>query len=174
MSELINKIDAITDKIKGSVIVIGLSDESIINKMNNNNSILEIDLLNYRGKNFEGKGGKQQFLPFKSFRKRYKKKGVDYIIGDINEVKKNLVRFISDNVYINSKTTYLYGKNSDVNLVKLQRDYETYGAKVHIEYYKDNFFATIDNTKSKENIITFFYHKISDRVHYVMDILGGL
>lgn len=174
MNQFAKKIEEITDNIKGSLIVIGLSDEIILNKLKMNSEIKEIDLLNYRGKSFEVKGGKAQFLSINDFRKRYKKKGVDYVIADIKDLKKFLNKFIRNNVYVNSQTTYLYGEKKDVNISKLVRDYETYGAKVYIEYFEDKFIITIDNTKSRENIATFINRVISDRVHFILDILGGL
>ena len=98
------EIIKITRSLDGNVLGIGL-DEEMIKEIELNDKIIECDLLNSHTK------GKKKFSLFnktiniKKIRKIFKKKKVDYVVCNYDEISKYFNTFIKDNIYINNKKT---------------------------------------------------------------------
>ena len=95
-------------------------DTKILNCINNNNNIISCDILT--SKNDDTKydtKGKQKKINISSLRRKYKKKKINYIIADINEIDKYLKTFVKDSIFINQKEIiFLSDKNYDYDLIK--------------------------------------------------------
>ena len=149
------EIIKIIRSLDGNVLGIGL-DEEMIKEIELNDKIIECDLLNSHTK------GKKKFSLFnktiniKKIRKIFKKKKVDYVVCNYDEISKYFNTFIKDNIYINNKKTYYFG-NIDIELLKYK--YGRYDTTIIVKYKN---LIEIDNSKAKNNLFKDTYYRIKD------------
>ena len=122
----------IISNMSGFVLAIG-TDEKLGKKLENNELITKCDVLNgFSKNNKKGKREKIKTINIKKIRKIYKKKKVDYIICNYEQISKYLKTFIKDSVFINKTKLYFYG-DVDKNVIK---KYQRYNADISIKEYK--------------------------------------
>ena len=112
--------------------------------------------------NFSYKGEKTKKLNIKNLRKKYKKKGLNYMIVNAEDIMPYKNRFVRDSIYITKKSIYLIG-NEDVLLVM----YKRYSKQIEKIECLDGVIIKIDVSKSKNN-------KIKDFLYFVKDNLIDL
>ena len=161
--------------LSGNVLGIGV-DEKITNILDTNERIIECNLLdsiNTSSKKNKN-GQKIKKISIKKIRKIFKKKRVDYVICNIESVKKYLKTFIKDSIYINKDMLYIYGiKDKDLK-DELIHKYKRYN--VEIEEIKDNdtYILKIDNKKSKTNILKDIIYLIIDTIVNLLNAISDL
>ncbi len=170
------ELSKIVKKISGSVLAIGV-DDSLSNELNSNEKIIELDILNLykkkKGKIKNSKRIKFKKINIKKLRKIYKKKGIDYILANYEEIKKYMRYFIKDSVYLNKNTLYLYGiSNDDVKDIVLK--YKRYDVLVKTTNKNDYFIIEIDNKNSKNNKVKDILYFIYDTTILITDIIGDI
>ena len=166
MKKITQELSHIVSKIDGKVIYIGEIEEMVLEKLKTNKKIIYCDLLNTGGGGFSKKRGKNKSLNINDFKKFYKKKKLDYVIGNMNDLKRYLPKFISTSVYICHGYIYLYGENKE-ELDKIKKKYKRYKAVLDIMEYENGYLVKIDVTNSKNNYIL-------DKLYYIYDCLGVL
>lgn len=170
------KIYDVTKCVSGNVLGIGV-DEKIAQILEQNTLVLNCNLLNSYTNKANKKQTKKQRLKkirIKKLRKIFKKKKVDFIICNIEEIKRYLKTFIKDSVYINKDMLYIYNiKDEELknNLIKKYKRYNTI-----IEEIKDNdaIILKIDNKNAQTNIIKDFTYLIIDTVLKLFEIISDL
>ncbi len=163
MKELKKIIKNLDDNVLG----IGLS-EDLIKEIENNDKIINCNLLNPYIK------GKKKFSLFnktikiKKIRKIFKKKKIDYIICNYDEINNYFNTFVKDSVYINKKKIYYFG-NVDIDLLKYK--YGRYDTNIII---KNKNLVEIDNSKAKNNFLKDNYYRLKDFKDRLIELIGDI
>jgi len=158
---------------KGNVLAIGI-DDNLADAIDKNDLITNCDILNYVSSKTDYKETKQKkmkTIDIKKIRKIYKKKKIDYIICEYNQIEKYLNSFVKDSVYINSSKLYFYGNFNEQLLLK---KYKRYTNNINLIYHKKDVIIEIDNTNTKNNIFKEFFYKIIDGVSNLIEIIGDV
>ena len=170
------KIYDIAKVVSGDVLGIGV-DETISEILEQNERVLNCNLLNSFSKTENSKQEKKQRLKkirIKKIRKVFKKKKVDLIICNIDEIKKYLKTFIKDSIYINKDILYIYNIEDEELKKELIKKYKRYNVK--IEELKDNkkTILKIDNKLSKTNIFKDTFYLIIDTLIQLLNIISDI
>ena len=151
----------------GSLIGVGIKDLDIIHAIDKNKKIIMCDLLNSispDSKNIDKKRKKQKYI--KRLKKQYKKKNINNMIINTDEVEKLLKTFIRDTIYINKDTIYYFSKRKTI-LEKIEHRYNRYTKNTEIIKYEDGYILKIDTTNTK----TKFF---KDKLYYILDTLSNI
>lgn len=161
------ELQKIIKNLDGNVLGIGLT-EDLIKAIENNDKITNCNLLNpyIRGKKKFNLFNKK--IKIKKIRKIFKKKKVDYIVCNYEEINNYFNTFIKDSVYINKKKIYYYG-NIDISLLKYK--YGRYDTNIVI---KNKNLIEIDNSKAKNNFIKDTYYRIKDFKDKLVEVIGDI
>ena len=162
-----NKLKNIIKNLEGNVLGIGLN-ENLISAIEKNNRIIECNLLNSCAKGKFKKSFFNKTIKIKKIRKIFKKKKVDYIICNYDEINNYFNTFIKDSIYINKNKLYFYG-NIDVNLLKLK--YGRYNTKINLI---DKNIIEIDNSLAKNNFLKDNYYRFIDFKNHLVEIIGDI
>lgn len=170
------KIYDIAKVVSGDVLGIGV-DETISEILEQNERVLNCNLLNSFSNTQNSKQEKKQRLKkirIKKIRKVFKKKKVDFIICNIDEIKKYLKTFIKDSIYINKDILYIYNIEDEELKKELIKKYKRYNVK--IEELKDNkkTILKIDNKLSKTNIFKDTFYLIIDTTIQLLNIISDI
>lgn len=156
--------------LSGNVLGIGV-DSKITNILNNNERILECNLLDSKTETKNKSKGKTKKINIKKIRKIFKKKKVDYIICDVETIKKYLKTFVKDSIYINKDMLYIYNiKDGNIKeeLIKKYKRYNVIIEKI------DNHILKIDNKNAKTNIIKDIFYLMLDTTVNILNALSDL
>ena len=161
------KLKKIIKDLNGNVLGIGL-DEKLTNLIEKNDKIIECNLLNSYIKGKFKRSFFKKTIKIKKLRKVFKKKKVNYIICNYDEIFKYLNTFVKDSIYINKNKLYFYG-NIDINLLKLK--YGRYNTKINII---DKKIIEIDNSLAKNNFFKDNYYRFIDFKNHLVEIIGDI
>ena len=167
MKKIIDNLKNIIGNINGKLVYIGSLKEEVLNKIKDNKNIIYCDILGSTESNGYGKRKKGKSLNMTDFRKFYKKKNIDYMICDINDIKKHLPRFVSTSIYICNGYIYIYGSKDIYELERLCKKYNRYSKDIKVTEFLNDYIVEINVSHSKNK---FFM----DKIYYVIDILGML
>ncbi len=162
-----NKLKDIIKKMEGNVLGIGL-DETLTYLIEKNEKIVECNLLNSCVKGKFKKSLFKKTIKIKKIRKIFKKKKVNYIICNYDEIKPYLNTFVKDSVYINKNKLYFYG---DIDVELLKTRYNRYNTKINI---LNNDIIEIDNTLAKNNFFKDNYYRFVDFKNYLVELIGDI
>lgn len=163
MKELIK----IIKKIDGTVLGIGLKEE-LINELNENPNIIECNLLNSYVKGNKKFSLFNKKINIKKIKKKFKRKKIDYIICNFNEISNFLNTFVNDSVYINKRKVYYFG-DIDIELLKIR--YSRYNSLVKV---KNKNLIEIDNYNAKTNFLKSIYYRTVDFKDKVIELIGDI
>ena len=167
------KIYDIAKVVSGDVLGIGV-DEKISEILEQNDRVLNCNLLNSFSKPNTTKEEKKQRLKkirIKKLRKVFKKKKVDFIICNIEEIKKYMKTFVKDSVYINKNILYIYNLNDEEYKKEIIKKYNRYNTKIE---EIDKTTLKIDNSNAKTNIIKDSFYLILDTLASLFNIISDL
>lgn len=169
-------IDA-AKKLDGKVVCVGVKDREILSALsrNSNADIFTIDRIIYKSLFFKNK---KAYLPdgkkinMKNIKKVFKKKSVDYVICDLNEIYEYFKYFLSNSVIINKKTLYIYGTSRFIDPKVLASRYHRYGATTETIIDGDEFIIIVDNSTSKTNWFKDKWYLMVDTFHNMGDMIS--
>ena len=170
------KIYDISKVVSGNVLGIGV-DEKISEILEQNDRVLNCNLLNSYTKETNQKQTKKQRpkrIRIKKIRKVFKKKKVDFIICNTEEIKKYMKTFIKDSIYINKDMLYLYNIKDEELKQELIKKYKRYNVIVEEIKDKNETILKIDNKNSKTNIIKDTLYLILDTMIQILNIISDL
>lgn len=174
MKKEIKRLCQIAKKLKGNVLVIGITEESILKALEENQNILNCNLLNVTlSNNKTQSSGKKKNFNIKHLRKKFHHKKVDAIICNIKEIYPYIKTFIKDSVYINSGKIYFYGEKK-FQLEKIKKKYQRYGSNIEITFMDLYFFLTVSNEHSDTNKIKDVYFLVQDFFEWLYETIGDL
>lgn len=170
------KIYEITKCTSGNVLGIGV-DEKITKILEQNERVLNCNLLNSETKNEKKTHEKKQRLKrirIKNIRKIFKKKKVDFIICNTDEIRKYLKTFVKDSIYINKNMLYLYNIKDEDLKQELIKKYKRYNTKIEEIKDKDTIILKIDNKEAKTNIFKDYMYLIIDTLIQLFNLISDL
>lgn len=175
---LINDLKNICNNISGNVITIGLEYKTVESVILKNKSIVNLYEMNFNGKKKTKSNQKcrekGKVISIKKIKRIFKKKKIDYIVCNIEDISKFLRSFIKNSVYINKTKLYIYGTKGQIDVELLERRYKRYTNEIFITEYKDDVLIEIDNSSSRNNRFKDFWYHISDLVYDVMNFIGDI
>lgn len=167
------KIYDIAKVVSGNVLGIGV-DENISGILEQNERVLNCNLLNSFSNTKNTKEENKQRLKkirIKKLRKVFKKKKVDFIICNIDEIKKYIKTFVKDSIYINKEILYIYNLNDEEYKKEIIKKYKRYNTKIE---EIDDSTLKIDNSKAKTNIIKDSFYIIIDTLISIFNMISDL
>lgn len=168
------KIYDITKCLSGNVLGIGV-DQKIAQILEQNDRVINCNLLNSQiDSTQQEKKERQKKISVKKIRKIFKKKNVDYIICNIEEMKKHLKTFIRDSVYINKDILYIYNIKDEELKEELIKKYKRYNTKIEEIKDKENIILKIDNKESKTSKLKDIKYSIIDTLVSLFNLISDL
>lgn len=171
------KIIKIIENMEGSLLGIGLDDDKILDKIEENEKIDLCYILSNGSKSSDKKfklfkKGKDKTVNIKKLKKYFKKKSIDNVLCDYNVIKKYIRSFQAGSVYINKGKLIIYGSIKDLN--NLEKRYKRYTKDVKLDKNNKAFILTVNNKNTKSNILKDLFYKISDLINDIIDYLTFL
>ena len=159
---------------KGSLLGIGINDNSMLDAIENNDNIDLCYILSNGGraenKKFKlFKKGRTKKINIKKLKKHFRKKSLDNVLCDYKVIKKFYKSFVPNSIYINKGKLLIYGNIKE--LEKIKEKYERYTDDIKIEKTNKSFLLIINNKNAKTNIIKTNYYKIKDTFNDGLDYL---
>jgi len=163
MKRLLDDIKTFT----GKVTLIAVNDNKIKKNLVKNNKI-DIFELNRpeRGKLFSKKrklkssSGKK--VSIKKFRKIFKKKSVDYLVIDLNNVFDYYKYMASNSIYICSKKIYIYGNSDYLTAKDVAKKFRRYTKNIESIQIDNDYLVIVDCTNTK-------YRYFKEKFYLVID-----
>lgn len=165
MKKINEEIKKVIKNIKGKLIYIGNVKEEISKEIEYNKDIIYCDILGSTEGTGFGKKKKGKSLNMKDFKKYYKKKRIDYMICDINDIKKHIPKFISTSIYICNNSICIYGNKEVYDLETICKKYKRYNTNIKITEYLNDYIIEINVSSAKNKFIM-------DKLYYIIDVLG--
>ncbi len=161
----------------GNVVCVGVQNKDLLQALSKNKkaSVFTIDFTKRRGifssrKKSKITNGKK--INIKKLRKTFKKKSIDTLIFDLNEMYEYFKYFIGDSIIITKGKIYIYGTSQFIDPKVLINRYKRYNTTAFLEINGDNFTIIIDAKASKT---TWFKNKIYlviDTFHNIGDMIS--
>ncbi len=175
------KLSNIVKEFTGNVLCLGVKENSILKNLSNNDNIsvytierkLSKRIFSKRKKAKVVKDEKGKKINIKKLRKTFKKKSIDYIVCDINEIYDYFKYFIYDSVVINKKKLYLYGDSKYIDPNVLAKRFERYYAKTEVFISDNQFIIIVDNETSKGSWMKSKCYIIVDTFHNMGDMISA-
>lgn len=162
------EIKRILKSIKGRVIAFGFKTDKFERILELNKNITSFDVLNEVSRKKEKIFGRSKKVNIKDLRKKYKKKGIDVIILNVDEMNKFMTYLIKETVYI-GKRLYLYGCKESV--LSTLKKYKRYNVTYEEVDFKDNLLVKLDISNGKNNKIKDSLYIIKDRTNDFLNML---
>lgn len=175
---LINDLKKICKEATGSFVSIDLQYPTVTSILEKNPNIVNGYLLEFDGKK-KGKGKntkakRSRNINIKKLRKTFKKKSIDTILCNYEEVQKYMRFFTKDSIYINKGKLYLYGKKEEYVLEDIESYYKRYKTNITITEYDKEFLIEIDNSQAKNNFIKDKIYSIRDLFVAIINFIGDI
>lgn len=163
--------------LKGYVLGVGILNDKILTALekndfvdvniltNNNIEIPKKSKLNIQSNEKKGKK-----IIIKKLKKYFKHHKPDYMICNIDDVKKYLKYFIKDSLYITKDKIYIYSNNLDLSLEEIARKYKRYTKKVEIF----NDYVLIDTTNYQPSLFKNMFYYIIDSLLFLYNFISNI
>lgn len=179
---MFNALEAIIKKCKGNVLSVCL-DDKLMMQLNKNDNIGLISIESNRvsgiGKKTSKKSGKKKKLngsktiSIKKLRKYIKKKSIDVLFCNMNEMNDYYKYFIKDSIYLCNNTIYLYFDN-DIDLEFIENKYKRYKTVIESTKYKNGYIVKIDVSKAKNRWLKDKLYLLHDSLYNLIEIIGNI
>lgn len=175
---LINDLKNLCKEISGNVVTIGVDYKTVLDELDKNEKIVNLYSMQFNGKKRSKKKEKgkkrDKLVSIKKIRKIFKKKKIDYIICNIEDINRFLRTFIRDSVYINKEKLYIYGSKNNIDLELIEKRYNRYNVTINITEYDKDVLVEIDNTKAFNNALKDIFYNIADILYSIYNAIGDL
>ena len=162
---------------KGRLLGIGMDSERLKEGILKNSQIVSCTLLELNqkktGKVFlKEKTEKLEKISIKKIQKHFKKKQIEYMICNIEDIKGFLKTFLRDSIDITNQKIYFYGRMDTEEII---RRYKRYGVSIEEKKYQDGSLLIVDvfdiTTHFWRNKGYYFLDSFSDLRNWIADIL---
>lgn len=175
---LINDLKNVCKEVSGNVVTIGVDYKTVLDELDKNEKIVNLYSMQFNGKKRSKKKEKgkkrDKIVSIKKIRKIFKKKRIDYIICNIEDINRFLRTFIRDSVYINKERLYIYGSKKNIDLELIEKRYNRYNVIINITEYDKDVLVEIDNTKAFNNVLKDMFYNIADIFYSIYNAIGDL
>ena len=154
-----------TDNLFGQIVLIGNFSSNFLNKINKNKQIINCHVLSNQGDNFINKG-LIEVVSLKKLKKRYRKKSIDFMIINYNNIKPFEKYIVRDSIYL-VKNQIIYLNSA----LSLKEKYQRINIKVE---GNKNYYISMNGVRF--NFIRDYYYFIKDTIKewfiYASDVLA--
>lgn len=161
-------LEILLKAVEGNVIVIGIRDQHLLEVLDASDKVDFCYTLNADTEEETKKKrwgiSREKTISIKKFRKVFKKKRIDNIICNIEDMEKYLKIFVKDSVYIGRGKIYYFGKIRKIDQAKLSDLYKRYKITYHEEKLKDGKIVEIGLKDAKTYRIKEILYRIHDVV----------
>lgn len=174
---LINDLKKICKEVNGNVITIGLENKTVVNELDKNENVYNLYSMQFNGKKRSkkvSKGKKGKTISIKKIKKIFKKKNIDYVICNIEDISYFLRTFIKDSIYITKTKIYIYGTLDNIDIELIERRYKRYNVKISILEYNKDFLIEIDTTNAYNHFFKDLLYSIIDIIYSIYNTIGDL
>lgn len=168
MKRLLDDIRTFT----GNVTLVAVNDNKIKKNLSKNNNINIFELnrpergkLFSKGKKLKSSSGKK--VNIKKFRKIFKKKSVDYLIIDLNNVFDYYKYMASNSIYICNKKIYIYGNSDYLTAKDIAKKFKRYTKSIECIQIDNEYLVIVDCKNTK-------YRYFKERFYLVIDTFLNL
>ena len=152
---------------EGNILCISVEDKKIINAINKNNKVSAFELKREeKRKIFKSrkrvKMSNGKSVKIKKFRKLFKKKSIEYIIIDLNNVFDYYKYMASNSIYTCNTKVYIYGNSDYITAKDVIKKFKRYKVEVESVQIDDKFLVIVDVSKAK-------YHRIKELFYIIID-----
>lgn len=172
----IDYLKKVFENLKGNVLLIGVKEQTLLDQIEGKKEINTCYMLNSEGKSSLKKQRwslkKDTTISIKKFRKKFKKKRMDTIICNIEEMESYFKTFIKDSIYICKGTIYFYGSKRKMDSLHLKEKYRRYKVKIEEENVLDGKILIIHVGKAKTYRIKELWYSCFDFVISCANIIS--
>ena len=165
---------------KGNVLGICIEDGRILSRIKKNKDIVYHELerkkkvsIFSKGKKVSNKKGKS--VRIKKFRKLFKKKSIEYVIINLDDIFDYYKYMASNSIYICKKKIYIYGNSDFINAKDVAKKFERYTKKVEKIQNGTEYTVIVDCTDTKFNyfkekfyIVIDTFYNLGDMISYIL------
>ena len=173
MKELLNDIFHFS----GNVLCIGVDNSKIISSLKKNKKIglYELNRPEKRGlfarkKRIKTETG--QSVKIKKFRTLFKKKSIDYLIINLNNVFDYYKYIASNSICICNKKIYIYGSSDYINAELIAKKFRRYETNIVCKQNKNNYLVVVECSKAKYNWLKDKFYLVIDTFHNLGDLIS--
>ncbi len=170
------KLLQIVKKAKGSFLNIGLTDNQLLDAIEQNDNIDTCYLLSnasLTGKKFNVIGfHRNKKINIKKIRKYFKKKSLDTVMCNYEIIKQFRRSFVPNSVYINKEMLYIYGNKDE--LEEISSKYKRYTSDIELIKTKDKYILKVNNKNTKNNFFKDNFYKTKDFISDSLDFITEL
>ncbi len=162
---------------KGNVLCICVDDEKITKDLFNNKNIGLYELsrnsekkILSKNKKLKDKNGKS--IKIKKFRKFFKKKSIEYILIDLNNIFDFYKYMASNSIYVCRKKIYLYGNSDYLTAKDVAKKFERYNTTIEKIQDGNNYLVIVDCSKAKYNFFKEKLYLVVDSIYNFGDLIS--
>ena len=162
---------------KGNTLLLGVDDNKIFDslKKNKNISLYEIEV--YTKRNFfkrdkakENETGKR--VNIKKFRKIFKRKSIDNIIINLDNMYDYYKYVASNSIYVCNNKIYIYGNKELVTTSSIVKKFNRYNTKIEVITKDDMYLVIIDSACAKYNLFKEKFYIVIDTFINLGDMIS--
>ncbi len=165
-------------KFKGNVLCIGVNESKILNELNKNKKINLYELKRkYNRKLFSKKKkfkiSNDKTVSIKKFRSIFKKKSIEYVIIDLNNIFDYFKFIVSNSIYICNKRIYIYGDTKYFDSELLSSKFKRYTDCIETIKVDDTaYLIIVDCKNTKFSFIKEKFYLIIDTLQNIGDFIS--
>ena len=163
-------------KMEGNVLALGI-DDKLINVLKKNKKVNAFEISkSERFSLFQKKKRKLtssgKIINIKKLHKYFKKKSINYMIIDYEQILKHYKYVFKDSIYLSNGKLYFY-VTADIDTDYLLK-YKRYNSKISIKEYDNTKLIIIDNSNAKSNMFKNILYLISDTFNNLLDFISNI
>lgn len=171
------KILEIINNMQGSLLGIGITDENLLDAIEDNKNIHTcyiLSNLSLTGKKFNlTKHGRNKKINIKKIKKHFKKKSLNNVICNYDIIKQFRRSFVPNSIYLNNGDLYIYGSKDEID--NLTQKYYRYTKDIDVIKTEDGFIMKVNNKNTKNHFFKDTLYKIkdfgADALEFITDLL---
>lgn len=174
---MIKELISIARKLTGTVLVIGVIDEKLLNILENNKNLTIFSQLSNETKKEKKK--KKKFLGHKTINirkvyKELKKQHYDYVICDFEIVKPHFNEFIKNSYKMTDKEIYFIVNEEKYDPEEITKRYTRYKATCILKGKDGQYLIKIDVSKMKMNIFKRYIYNFRDFGYNIVEFISSI
>lgn len=155
----------------------GTFGEKVMSEISKNSLITEFDFLSSNeGRVIRGGNVKKHLekIPYRKMRKKFRKKRIDYIIANYDELGKYHRRFVMDSLYLAKNKIDVIVRNEDIDIELLAKRYQRFHIYYELIHCKDGVILHIEKENYKKNKFRDSFYLLIDSFVDIVNFIGDL
>lgn len=173
MKRLLDEINGF----KGNTLLLGVDDNKIFDslKKNKNISLFEIEIFTKR-KIFKKDKAKEigtgKKVNIKKFRKIFKRKSIENIIINLDNMYDYYKYMASNSIYTCNNKIYIYGNKELVTTSSIVKKFKRYNTEIEVITKDNDYLVIIDSSRAKYNLFKEKFFIVVDTFINLGDIIS--